>query len=87
VFCRTGGGGGGTREGSMVDDEDYYADERRRPSAQPEFSPLGSVQQYTVDYWGSNLLELFSGSDPGGSRKGSATNLHPNGTHNRVVYT
>lgn len=80
VVCRAGGGSS-TRESSVMDDEDLGPDERRRTSSvAPEFSPLGSVQQYSaVDYWGSNLLELFSGSDGGGSRKGSATNLHPNG--------
>jgi hypothetical protein len=35
------------------------------------------MHQYTVDYWGSNLLDLFSGGES--SRKGSATNLHPSG--------
>jgi DENN domain-containing protein 4 len=37
------------------------------------------MHQYTVDYWGSNLLDLFSGGES--SRKGSATNLHPSGKH------
>ncbi|XP_065333480.1 C-myc promoter-binding protein isoform X1 [Cloeon dipterum] len=67
-----------TRESSVVGDEDDFTEERRSRNASyiPEFSPLGSMGQYTaVDYWGSNLLDLFSGVDS--SRKGSATNLNP----------
>ncbi|XP_059479083.1 C-myc promoter-binding protein isoform X2 [Neocloeon triangulifer] len=66
-----------TRESSVVEDEE---DGRSRNTSYiPEFSPLGSMGQYAaVDYWGSNLLDLFGGGDS--SRKGSATNLNPSDT-------
>jgi len=63
-----------------VVDEDDVTDNRRGNASYSymhEFSPLGSVHQYTVDYWGSNLLDLFGGGES--SRKGSATNLNPSG--------
>jgi hypothetical protein len=66
-----------TRESSVVDEEDVLDERRRNASYSYEFSPMSSMHQYTVDYWGSNLLDLFGGSES--SRKGSATNLNPSG--------